>query len=548
LPEWIRPRSLKSIACSPNGTNPKRLVLAILKNGKIVYSRGYGMASLEESVPNTPSTVFHLASVSKQFTAFAIYLLANDGKLSLDDDVRKYIPELHDFGQTITIRELLHHTSGLRDQWNLLALAGWRLDDVITDKDVRRIIMQQRELNFPPGYEYLYSNTGYALLGMIVERVSGTPLPRFAKERIFAPLGMNNTHFQSRYGTVVKNRAYSYVPNGRDGYQYVALSYSTVGPSNLFSTVADLARWDENFYMAQLGGEALLSGLQTKGKLNNGYGRQIDYASGLVIDRYRGWKTVWHTGGDAGYRTSILRFPDLHFSVIVLANAGDVNAEALSLKIADLYLDDKSVPSDMAPKEQPSFVKDEVKLEPEALDPFLGDFALESGGFVTFTEENGALFAQVAGQDKFPYYPSSANTFFAKAFEAEFVFGPDGPDGQVHSVTLHQDGHDFVLKRIDPFSLTADQLRNREGQFYSGELNVLYTVVGKDGSLIVRHPRGDIPLKQTGTDSFAGQFPIGTLKFLCDESGACNSFEVDDGRVRNLRFVKVILPGQSASP
>jgi len=248
--------------------------IAVIENGKIIYSKGYGSANLEYGVPNTPATVFDLASVSKQFTAFAIHLLAQDGKLSLDDDVRKYVPRLHDFGKVITIRQLLHHTSGVRDHWNLLILAGWRLDDVITDGDVARLLFRQTELNFAPGDRYLYSNSDYTLLAMVVKQVSGRTLPEFAKECIFDPLGMSHTHFQNNYGVVVKDRAYSYARQPDGKYQYVALS-----SSSLFSAVGDLARWDENFYTGEVGGPALLAQMQEKGKLNNG--KEIDYASGL---------------------------------------------------------------------------------------------------------------------------------------------------------------------------------------------------------------------------------------------------------------------------
>lgn len=264
--------------------NSPGAVIAVLQDGKVIYSQGYGAANLENGVPNTKATVFHLASVSKQFTAFAIYLLAQDGKLSLDDDVRKYVPKLHDFGKLITIRHLLHHTSGVRDQWNLLALAGWRLDDEITDDDVARLLFHQTELNFAPGDQFLYSNSGYTLLAMVVKQVSGKTLPEFAKERIFDPLGMSHTHFQGEYGIVVKNRAYSYARQPDGKYHYVALTYSTVGPSSLFSTVGDLARWDENFYTGEIGGLALLADMQQKGKLNNG--KDINYASGLSLGKY----------------------------------------------------------------------------------------------------------------------------------------------------------------------------------------------------------------------------------------------------------------------
>ena len=203
-------RAVDQLFAQWTGSGSPGASIAVIQNGKIIYSQGYGAANLEYSVPNTPATVFHLGSVSKQFTAFAIHLLAQDGKLSLDDDVREYLPKLHDFGKVITIRQLLHHTSGLRDQWNLLALAGWRPEDVITDDDVARLLFQQTELNFAPGDQFLYSNSGYTLLAMVVKQVSGKTLPAFAKERIFDPLGMSHTNFQDNYGVVIKDRAYSY--------------------------------------------------------------------------------------------------------------------------------------------------------------------------------------------------------------------------------------------------------------------------------------------------------------------------------------------------
>jgi CubicO group peptidase (beta-lactamase class C family) len=514
-------------------------VVAILKDGNIIYSRGYGMANLEESVPNGRSTVFHLASVSKQFTAFAIHLLANEGKLSLDDEARKYLPEFPQFVKPITIRQLLHHTSGLRDQWNLLALAGWRSSDVITDDDVRHMLVQQKELNFLPGDEMLYSNSGYSVLAALVRKVSGMPLRQFARERIFSPLEMNETHYQGNYGDIVKKRAYSYVPSGEGNYRYAALSYSTYGPSSLFSTVDDLARWDENFYTAKVGGPAVLEALQAKGRLNSG--AEIDYASGLHIGQYRGAKTVSHDGADAGYRTNIVRFPDYHFSVIVLANAGDLDADGVSLRIADICLEDKLGPLEKSPDAYSPIVKSELKLEPGALDAFVGDFELKPGSVITFSEENDALFEQTMGQGKTAIYPSSPNTFFLKAVDAEYVFDKPGADGKVHIAVLHQNGRSVPLKRLEQSALTPDQLRNRSGMFYSDELRVIYTIRADNGNLTVRYPRGDISLKQIGSDSFLGEFPIGTLTFSCDQNDACEGFRLDDGRVRNLKFAKVEL-------
>lgn len=364
-------------------TSPGAAV-AVIQKGEIIYSHGYGMASLEYGVPITPTTVFHVASLSKQFTAFAILLLAQEGKLSLDDDIRKYVPEMRDFGTPITIRELLHHTSGLRDQWGLLRLAGWRHDDVITERDVLGLLWRQKELNFKPGEQMLYSNTGYTLLALIVTRVSGVPFSQFTQQRIFQPLGMAHTHFQDEYSNVVKNRAYSY-DKDRDGvYRYVALSYSTVGPTSLFTDIEDMARWDENFYTGKVGGKDLIADLQVQGKLNSG--QQISYADGLNIRKYRGLKTVSHDGSDAGYRANILRFPDQHFSVIVLSNAGDMEPDDISYNIADVYL-----ARYLGPKSGPVSAKT-PSLEADSIDPKLTPDQLNDLAGEYYSEELAVLF------------------------------------------------------------------------------------------------------------------------------------------------------------
>ena len=510
--------------------------IAIIQNGKIIYSQGYGAANLEYGVPNSPATVFPLASVSKQFTAFAIYLLVQDGKLSLDDDVRKYLPKLHDFGKVITIRQLLHHTSGVRDYWNLLILAGWRPEDQITDDDVARLLFQQTELNFAPGDRFLYSSSGYTLLAMVVKQVSGKTLPEFAKERIFDPLGMAHTHFQDHYGIVVKDRAYSYARQPDGKYQYVALSSS----SSLFSTVGDLARWDENFYTGEVGGPALLAQMQEKGKLNNG--NEIDYASGLEIGKYCGLRTVEHAGGDAAYRTNILRFPDQRFSVVVLANAGDVNATALSFKIADIYLEDRLQPT----PDKPSLGdKPEVTIDPKVLDAYVGDYELQDelrpGFIVSFSKDKDHLVARATGQSSLPMYAVSNTAFRLRVVPAEVVFDDPTEGGKTQNAILHQDGASLPMRRILITQPTAERLKAYEGQFYSAELGVTYDVFVRDGALKVHYPRGDIDLEPIGNDAFAGAFPIGSLKFVCGADGECNALSIDDGRVQNLRFVRVAI-------
>jgi CubicO group peptidase (beta-lactamase class C family) len=510
--------------------------LGVLRGGKMIYSRGYGLADVEHSVPITPNTAFHIASVSKQFTAFAIFLLAQDGKLSIADDIRKYLPELHDFGTTITVRHLLYHTSGLRDQWNLLALAGWRLDDVITERDVLNLVWRQHDLNFPPGEEYLYSNTGYTLLGLIVKRVSGRSLREFTDERMFAPLGMHHTHFHENYGDLVKNRAYSYQPKP-GGYEYTALSYSTVGPSSLFATVEDLARWDENFYTAKVGSQDLLQQLQIGGKLNNGKG--IEYASGLVIREYRGLKTVEHSGGDAGFRTELLRFPDAHFSVITLCNSGEADPADLAYRVADIYLGARLAPLPIRSLPSASLHPLEISIDPKLLDAYVGDYRVEPGLILSVMREGNQLMAQATDQPKILVFPSSDRNFFAKVANVELTFDSATESSKAMGVALRQDDEDTYGTRLERVRPTSERLQAYAGMFYSVELDTIYTVSARDGKLFMRHPRGETEMVPTVADGFDTAFRHGEIEYQCSKGSACDSFSFSNGRVRNLRFDRV---------
>lgn len=314
--------------------------LGVVRDGRLAYARGYGSANLDHDVPITPSTVFYIASVSKQFTAASIALLAQQGRLSLDDDVRTYIPELPDYGATITIRHLIHHTSGLRDYLTLMPLAGMRLEDVHTDEEVLDLVTRQTALNFAPGERYLYSNTGYLLMAEIVRRVSGKSLREFADEHIFRPLGMVNTHFHDDRTMVVRNRAQAYARN-RDGSFRLDVwsNFDKVGSGGLLASVEDLARWDLNAEHHRVGGPALRQQMLERGVLNNG--DTLDYAFGLTIGEYRGLRTVGHGGSSMGFRAHHLRFPDERFAVICLCNLGSIDPAALARRVADIYLEDR---------------------------------------------------------------------------------------------------------------------------------------------------------------------------------------------------------------
>lgn len=334
--------------------------LAVIRDSKIVYTRGYGMADLEHDIPITPESVFYIGSESKQFAAMSILLLEEDGKLSLDDDIRKYVPEIPDYGHMITIRHLILHTSGLRDYFILWDLAGIDYANYIPEEAVLAMIARQKELNFPPGEERLYSNSGYLLLSVIVKRVSGLSLREFADKNIFAPLGMANTHFHDDPGLLIKNRALGHLLRDGGGWNLVAFRFALTGSGGIYTNVRDLALWDANFYNNRLGkgGQALIDRMLTPGTLNSG--EKLSYACALTVGEYRGQPTVRHGGALGGYRSHILRFPGEHVSVIVLFNTGNVEPGVYAEKVADICLEDTLGP---APEKKEAAV---TEAEPKA--------------------------------------------------------------------------------------------------------------------------------------------------------------------------------------
>ncbi|MDX1286002.1 MAG: serine hydrolase domain-containing protein, partial [Draconibacterium sp.] len=298
---WPRQQlRIDSLFLKWSNNNSPGAAITIVKNGEIEYKAGYGLANLEYNIPVTPQTVFHIASVSKQFTAFAVLLLENEGKLSMDDDIRKHIPEVPDFGEKITLKHLVHHTSGMRDQWNLLAMAGWRLDDVITKEHILKLVAKQKDLNFKPGEKFMYCNTGFTLLAEVVERVSGQSFAEYTKENIFMPLKMNSTLFYDNHEKIVKNRAYSYKGFRNNPIKSV-LSYANAGATSLFTTVEDISLWAANFEEPVVGNQQIFAKMEERAILNNG--DTISYAYGQSIGKYKGLKTITHGGADAGYRT-----------------------------------------------------------------------------------------------------------------------------------------------------------------------------------------------------------------------------------------------------
>ncbi len=313
-------------------------VVAIVKNGKIVYQRAYGMADLERRVAVMPHTIFDIASISKQFTTAALALLEERGQVAVDDDIRKYFPELPAYSHAITVRHLIHHTSGLRDFRNLWDLAKSE-QQVLSRELALALIARQTRLNFRPGDAYGYSNSNYFLLALLVERVAGVPLPEFAEREIFSPLGMQHTRFDATPGQIVPNRALGYKPFSKRAYIQAQSLDTLVGDGGILTTIGDLAIWDRNFYDNKIGhgGPELIMLLQTRGRLNDG--ETIQYAWGLDVDEYHGHPRVRHSGHTHGFTGEMQRFPELQLTVMALSNLASTDTQGLVEKIIDLCLD-----------------------------------------------------------------------------------------------------------------------------------------------------------------------------------------------------------------
>ena len=314
--------------------------VGIVKDGKLVYTNGFGIANLEYDEPITSKSVFRIGSTSKQFTAACMVLLDEEGKLSLDDDVRKYIPELPEYKQAVTLRHMLHHTSGLPEYLSLLNDTGDFVDelDFFDEKKAIEAMAKGPGLVFPVGEKYVYTNSNYFLSSVVVKRVSGMTLAEYAKKKIFVPLGMKNTHFHDDVTAIVKNRATGYGRRKNGQWRIDETTLQIVGDGSIFTTIEDMYLWDQNFYHNRLGkgGKNLIKKMQTSGKLNNG--KSIDYGLGLSVETYRGLPRISHGGSWVGFRANHMRFPEQKFTVIIFCNLGSMKPGNLAAKVAEIWI------------------------------------------------------------------------------------------------------------------------------------------------------------------------------------------------------------------
>jgi CubicO group peptidase (beta-lactamase class C family) len=499
--------------------NTPGCALGVVRDGKIVYEKGYGQASLELGVPISPQTVFDIGSTSKQITATSILLLAQQGRLALDDDIRKYVPELQDYGKKVTLRQMLHHTSGLRDYIGLLSLAGAQDEAVTGDDEALAILARQRGLNYPPGDDYLYSNSNFFLMSVVVKRVSGKTLREFAQENIFTPLGMKDTQILDDHTKVIPRKAASYAPKRGGGFQVETSNWEQTGDGAVQTTVEDLAKWDQNFYDPKVGGEALVRELQTPGTLNNG--SKNDYALGLFLGEYRGLKRVSHGGSWAGFRAELARFPEQHFSAIVLCNVANGDPSGLSLKVAEVYLRDKMQP--------PSARQNTVAPAGEA-EKFAGTYyAPETMSVRRFTARDGKLIMGANAE----LVPIGNGEFTLGATKINFA--ADGSSGTVAPST----GLPEKLVRVPPLTLDAAALNKFAGTSHSDELTVTWRLAVRDGKLMLVRPDSALNLKDDQQELrplLPNIFAAGNmvLRFEPDAS----KFVIGLGRMRGMGFAR----------
>lgn len=519
-------------------------VVSVIQNGSVLYEQTYGLANLEWKLPNTIDTVFDIGSVSKQFTAFAILLLAQDGRISLDDDIRKYLPEIPNYGQVIQIHHLLNHTSGLRNYTDLFDLAGVPEIDLTTDRDALALVSRQKSVNFAPGEEFLYSDTNFFLLSLIVERVSGESLRQFAKERIFDPLGMTSTHFHNDAAMVVNHRATGYKPLGNGRFAIDMSNFEELGDGSVMTTVEDLKKWDSNFYTGRVGGMGLIRQMQEGGHLNDGTVNL--YAKGLVVDRYRGLRRVQHAGEWVGYRAGLTRYPDQKTSFITLCNTiGDVFPTNLNREVADIVLHNAfkasaSAASAASDSGESSKEAANVQARNAPASEYQGTYWDSLHGYFRhFVEKAGRLYREDQG-DLFPLQAEGQGKFGDVESGTKFEFGAG--NGMKNVQERQEEGEHLTLIKV-PDPRPGQDLSAFAGSYVSDELNAKWTLIVRDGKLVrTQYLYPDQELRPAFGDAFSGDLSEDTylLHFQRDPAGHVTGFAVSTDMIRpTLTFTRV---------
>ena len=522
-----------------NTTSSPGCALAVVKDGRIVYEHGYGMANLELGMAITPQSVFDIGSVSKHITAMAILLLEQEHKLSLDDDVRKYLPEIPDYGSKITIRHMLHHTSGLRNYDDLFDLEGIPEADLTTDRDAMDLIVRQKGVNFKAGEEFLYSDTNYFLMSQIVKRITGQTLRQFAQERIFGPLGMTSTHFHDDHTMIVPRRATGYAPHQGGGFEMDMSNFEQLGDGSVMTTVEDLFRWDQNFEHPQVGGPEAIRQLTTPGMLNSG--QPVPYAMGLFLDHYRGLNWIHHSGEWVGYRAALSRFPDQHFSTLITCNCvGSMSPMTMAQRVADIYLANEFAKTQTtASRQSPS------NVPASELQKYAGAYWSEKNGALRKFMLHGDKLIMEAGGTTYDMLPLGGGQFEAREPDIEhkdkYIFraGKNSRDFKLEAV---EGGVPVAYEAVKGPVLDASHLPDYAGLYVNDELRAMWTLVVQNGKLVRQQwMTEDEEVEPAFPDGFIGDISEGQflMHFNRDRSGQVTSFDVATDMVRPMRFTKI---------
>jgi CubicO group peptidase (beta-lactamase class C family) len=499
--------------------------VTVVKDGKVVFQKAYGLASMEHNIHNTNKTLFDTVSIAKPFTGMAIAMLEAQGKISLEDDIRKHIPELPDFGKTVTLGHLLYHTSGIWDWPDALAAAGWQLEDVITFDHIMGIIKRQKKLQFDPGSKYLFSNTNYNLLAETVKRVTGQSFREWGWENIFRPLGMFKTVVRDQLGEPIENQAYGYNYHPRRGYRKLGDNLNAVGSHCVFSSGEDMGKWLLNLETGKVGGITVMKKVFTPGVLDNG--KKIDYAYGWTIDTYKGLKRFSVSGQLGGFNSTLQYFPQHKFGVVMLSNwiSGWGNLAYPARQIVDIYLESHlekpAPPSTSTPKTK------EIKPNPDRYDQYAGDYRWSPGLVLNIYRDKDKLMLK-AQRSSYELLPLSEMKFKLSVADYRFTFQKD-KDGKVHQVLIQEgSGSEEIAPRIELVNPTPDELQEFTGTYYCQELDTRYSIILRDKKLVITHMRvNDVRLTPEARDHFntnSRSYPM--VEFIRDKQQKVSGFKM----------------------
>jgi CubicO group peptidase (beta-lactamase class C family) len=507
-------------------------VVGVIKGGKLTFVKGYGAANLTYGIPFTPETPTNIGSSSKQFTGFALALLASRGKLSLDDDVRKYIPELKDFGKKITVRHLLSHTTGYREFINTLIIEGRQVleADYIAPDEAIKVINRQPTLQNEPGAEFNYNNSAFSLASMVVARVTGRPFAEWMREEVFLPLGMTKTWVRADPGQIIPGRSIGYIA-GEGGFREVRDLHASQGAGGINTTPGDVAKWFRNFKTGELGGQAVIKEMTTSFVLNDG--KPSNYGYGMFLDSTRGLRRWQHGGNDVAHSSTFVYYPDLDAGYVVFSNYQGVPGNIANV-VADAFFGKNMT----APQRTTASATAAIEVPAATLQRYAGKYEMTTLGglLVTVELQGGQLRLQVPGQPALPLRPTSMTSFEVVGAPARITFNTSA-DSSVEGITFDQGGQHPGRRVAEKASV---DLTSFTGRYFSEELETFYDLSVEDGKLVIRHRRfGPVALTHTSGDSFSGTLPVSQLVFTRDAEGKVTGFDAGNGRARGITFKKV---------